>query len=260
MNKYPFNCVLSCFQRLPAGDLNVHRRSYPPALFLKISDWTLSTWKHVLCSGVNAELYCVVCMWAMSTFAVAYLPLLLIGFLLAPLSYACLYSTHSLSPTWIRMGAGFTVFVIWNDILQFCPRRFHCRWKELRGEEMWFYPHAVWARCLWWFVWMPHCRIFAFSNAWFYSHIYSKCHGIVVISPLLIACLFLNVPSLFIRFSIHMDSMMSCLPITHHSTFLCHGLGKVILVLQCEKLGIWAHLPHPSKGNGFCKFSYVDLR
>lgn len=147
MNKYPFNCVLSCFQRLPASDLNVHRRSYPPALFFKISDWTLSTWKHVLCSGVNAELYCVVCMWAMSTFAVAYLPLLLIGFLLAPLSYACLYSTHSLSPTWIRMGAGFTVFVIWNDILQFCPRRFHCRWKELRGEEMWFYPHAVWARC-----------------------------------------------------------------------------------------------------------------
>lgn len=110
-------------------------------LFLLISDWTLSTWKDVLCSGVNAELYCVVCMWAMSTFAVAYLSLLLISFLLAPLSYACLYSTHNLYPTWIWMGAGFTFFVIWNDILQFCPRRFHCRWKQLRQERRCGFTH-----------------------------------------------------------------------------------------------------------------------
>lgn len=129
MNKYPFNCVLSCFQRLPACDLNVHRRSYPLAPFL-ISDWTLSTWKHVLCSGVNAELYCLVCMWAMTTFAVAYLSLLRIGFLLAPLSYACLYSTYNLDLDWSRRHS----FLIWNDILQFCPRRFHFRWKQLKSN------------------------------------------------------------------------------------------------------------------------------
>lgn len=32
-------------------------------------------------------------------------------------------------------------FLIWNDILQFCPRRFNCRWKQLRQERWCGFTH-----------------------------------------------------------------------------------------------------------------------
>lgn len=147
MNKYPFNCVLSCFQRLPACDINVHRRSYPPALFF-ISDWALSTWKPVLCSGVNAELYCVVCMWAMATFAVAYLSLLLIGFFTCS-TLLCLSLQYTQSVSHVDSDG--------SRVHSFCNLKWHpavppssisLQMKTVEtGEEMWFYPHAVWVRC-----------------------------------------------------------------------------------------------------------------
>lgn len=91
------------------------------------------------------ELYCVVCMWAMSTFAVAYLSLLLIGFLLAPLSYACRYSTHNLSPTWIQMGVGFSFCNLkWHPAV--LPPSILLQMKTVETGEKWFYPHAVWVR------------------------------------------------------------------------------------------------------------------
>lgn len=105
----------------------------------------MSTWNHVLCSGVNGELYCVVSMWAMSTFAVAYLPLLLIGFLLAPLSYACLYSTQSVSRV-DSDGSRLHSFcnLKWRPAV--LPSSISLQMKRVEtGEEMWFYP--VWVRC-----------------------------------------------------------------------------------------------------------------
>lgn len=99
--------------------------------------------------------------------------LCLLLFLLAP---------HNVCfPPWfwyLQNASMLHTFLIWNDFLQFCPRKFHCRWslREERCVSTHMQPGSD-ARAIW-LIYLDVFRLFAFSNAWFYSHIFPSATGL----------------------------------------------------------------------------------
>lgn len=109
----------------------------------------------------------------------------------SPFSFS--YLLHSLIPVLcaqapmlnliLKIRSMLPTFPIWHDFLHFSPREYRCRCRCLDAS-------------------LQIVCLFKCPNL---SPYYSKCHGIVVSSPPIVACPFLNVPSNFICFSIHTD-------------------------------------------------------
>ena len=144
-------------------------------------------------SGVNAEMYCKVCMWPMSTCAVTYVLLLLVFFwgffLFSPLSYACPCTQTPMLILNVNRSILHT-FPIW--LLTTCISVLvdiaadENNWA--RRGKVFLSIRRIWVRCV---VHMTICldaslKIFAFSNAWFYPHIFPSAMGVLWLAHFLL--------------------------------------------------------------------------
>lgn len=245
----------------PAWDLNFLRTSYPPYFSFLTRFW--HTWKHeknliwykcrdvlqsVHAANVN---FCCHMYFCILLFCFFYLFHALIPLSPPKLLHWLWYEKNS-----------------WSVLTPFNSEIPSWQMKTVEtGEEMWFFfnMQSLDQMCSRYgdVFGLPRCGLFAFSDAWFLFPYFSKCHGIVVISPLLVACPFLNVPSIFIHYNIHMDSLLyvtvtlcTLSTIKHHPTFLSYE--NFVSSFSVKRCLIPPFTPSEKKVG--CKFSHFGLR